>query len=216
MRARLGRSRRDARAAIAAACVGLAAVPAARALAGPASDAADGPTRRAVTAGPVQVGSPMVSFGGPALGGGVFTWSRFMSEQRPRALVVSLFGTWCGSCERRLPDIGSVVASRRGRGVRLVLVDVESPVPPDLAAYLETHGIDITATDVPVVLDLFEAISGKRLAVNALPRTYVVDGTGIVSAIFTHEGDDFRNALAQAVDAALAGARDVPTEPDRP
>ncbi len=165
-----------------------------------------GPTELAREAGPVAVGEPMVTFGGPALDGSSFGLTRFQRRERPDALLVALFGTWCHACATRLPELARVAAEFRARGVRLVLVDVEGPTPPGLGAWLDRHGVDATAPDLAVVLDPFEAIAVRRLAVKTLPRAYVVDRKGLVTAIVTHEGDDLGAVLSRELERALAPA----------
>ncbi len=165
-----------------------------------------GPTELAERAGPVIQGRSMVSFAGVTLDGRDFALSRFLRLEMPKAVVISLFGTWCDTCASRLPSVGKVAEGRRARGLALVLVDVNEPeAGPEVGGWLRDHGVDVGALGASVVLDPFGKIS-ERLGASTLPRTFVVGADGSVRAVFVREGDDFEALLAREVDAALRTA----------
>ncbi len=165
-----------------------------------------GPTQLAEKAGPIVQGRSMVSFAGATLDGRDFALSRFLRTERPKAVVISLFGTWCDTCASRLPSVGKIAEGRRARGLALVLVDVNEPeAGPDVGGWLRDHGVDVGALCASVVLDPFGKIS-ERLGASALPRTFVVGADGSVRAVFIREGDDFEALLAREVDSALTTA----------
>jgi hypothetical protein len=83
---------------------------------------------------------------------------------------------------------------------------------PAVRGVLVAHGedaavvkpfLDARGVALPTILDPFLKLS-QRLGVKALPRTFVVNGRGEVSAIFEHEGADFEQALLAAIARARA------------
>jgi thiol-disulfide isomerase/thioredoxin len=150
------------------------------------------------TLGPLQVGRPVPTFAGWTVDGRMLSLSQFLAPpraERAEALVVSFFATWCEPCKRALPLLQRAVGAA-GPGVRAVLVAYGEDAA-QVAPFLSEHGLQ-----VPTIVDPFLKLS-QRLGVDkALPRTLVVNGRGEVSAIFEHEGADFEQALAAAVERA--------------
>jgi thiol-disulfide isomerase/thioredoxin len=96
-----------------------------------------------------------------------------------RAVVLNVWGTWCGPCREEFPDLLRLHRDYRDRGLRLVLlsVDFDSEVP-QVNRFLAEQGVDFETyrrsggDDDKFINTLSPLWSG------ALPATFVYDGTG--------------------------------------
>ena len=172
----------------------------------PASEDAHGPSRLADRLGPVEVGKPLPSFAGPTADG-TFALGSFLRERRPRAVVVTVFATWCTACAKLLPRAAEAVRGEAESGVALVVVDVGEDDEEAARQWLAANGVLAGEGGASIVLDPFQKISADRLGVTALPRTFVLDGAGKVRAIFAHEGEDYPAVLRREVARVRAEAR---------
>ena len=160
------------------------------------------PTRTTAAAGPVKVGQPFPTFAGFDLAGTLITSRGLFKPQVAAAsspVALSFFATWCKPCERHLPEL---VRAVKAAGARLVLVDVGDEEASAVRAFVDDRG----AGDVVVLADRNLTISQRAGVTKALPRTFVLDTSGTVRAIFECEGDDFEGAVAQELSRASAAA----------
>lgn len=109
--------------------------------------------------------------------------------------MVSYFATWCAPCRIGLAEIERIASARND--VMVVYIGLgERQVAP------VSKMVDDLHLKHPVVLDKFKVI-GARHGVFVegveitLPKTFVLDSSGIVQAIFTVEGDDFATQLVR-------------------
>jgi len=173
----------------------LLAVAAAVAASPPAHADSDVPSALSQKSGPVEVAKPFPSFAGWGLDGTMVSLKRLVEKPRgggeaTRAVVVSFFATWCKPCKKNLPPLARAVAAA-GPGVKTVLVDFGPEEAEKVKGFLAE--LEVTA---PVLLDPYLKVSGRCGVTESLPRTFVLDGKGNVTAIFVHEGSDFEKALA--------------------
>lgn len=162
-------------------------------------------TSLARKAGPVEVGDSLPTFAGWDLDRRVVSLKRLLAPEAtppPRAVVISIFATWCVPCRKGLPAIARV-ARAQGSGVSVLLIDVGEEA--DLVRpFLRELGVEL-----PVLLDRFRTV-GERLfgpGDMTLPRTFVLDGGGVVRAIVMTEGADFEDVLGREVKRAVAHKR---------
>ena len=156
------------RPALAAAVALLLAV--ALALAGPAC--APSP-RRAEKAAPRPAGPHVVT---PATVEEVLA---VVCQPGARAVVLNVWGTWCGPCREEFPDLVQLRRDYESRGLRLVLlsVDFDSEVPA-VNRFLAEQGVDFETylraggDDDKFINTLSPLWSG------ALPATFIYDGAG--------------------------------------
>ena len=157
----------------------------------PAADAAEGKPSETVTEfGPVKVGSPMPTFAGYD-NADTFVRSKQYVEAAESGLIVSFFATWCGPCRQGMPIIEEKVNSTEGW--KVVFVDLGED-PAKVAAWLRT--INVTS---PVVFDQGGMIAKRYGVGNSLPKTFLMKADGTVATIFTTEGADFAEKLAEAM-----------------
>ena len=168
----------------------------------PARSAHPAKSRTVETLGPVRVGEKLPTFAGWDSEGDRISLREVLDPPRgrgekPEALVVSFFATWCGPCRKGLPVIQKVNDERASDGVQTILVafgEDEKKVRP----FLKEMGLSL-----PTVLDTYVKIAERLGVTEALPRTFVVDRSGVTRTIFDIEGNDFEDRLNEAVDRAL-------------
>jgi thiol-disulfide isomerase/thioredoxin len=96
-----------------------------------------------------------------------------------RAVVLNVWGTWCGPCREEFPDLVKLRRDYERRGLRLVLlsVDFDSEVPA-VNRFLAEQGVDFETylraggDDDKFINTLSPLWSG------ALPATFIYDGAG--------------------------------------
>jgi thiol-disulfide isomerase/thioredoxin len=96
-----------------------------------------------------------------------------------RAVVLNVWGTWCGPCREEFPDLLRLHRDYRDRGLRLVLlsVDFDSELP-QVNRFLAEQGVDFDTylrsggDDNAFIDTLSPRWSG------ALPATFIYDGSG--------------------------------------
>jgi peroxiredoxin len=169
----------------------------------------DVPSALAQKSGPVEVGKPFPSFAGWGLDGQMVNLKRLLEKPRgggeaTRAVVVSFFATWCKPCKKNLPPLARTVAAA-GPGVKAVLVDFGPEESDKVKAFVADLGLTY-----PVLLDPYTKVSTRCGVTESLPRTFVLDGKGVLTAIFVHEGSDFEKALAAEIAKAAAPAAAAP------
>lgn len=216
-----GRRRPSAGGALAAVAT-VVAVVACRAVASGASGA---PTAQAVVAtterltesGAVRVGDAAPDFGGWTLDGGVATLPRLMSGPggtSAKGLVLSFFATWCKPCRTGLAELHRAAPALGERGFGIALVAVGQGAD-EVRPYLAELGVELTAVE-----DRFGKVAERYGVASTagdatLPRTFVLDGGGVVRAILGREGHDFA-ALLLAASAGPAGTSIRPPATARP
>jgi hypothetical protein len=151
--------------------------------------------------GPPTVGVPAPWFAGWTPADGILNRTRLL--QRPGTLhVLVLFATTCAPCEAGLKALAARRADLAAAHVDLVLVAVGEQAEV-VSPWLARRGLG----DATVLLDPFSRaalalgaieIAGDRQLVR-LPRTVVLDGEGIVRAVFAEEGADYADRVLAEV-----------------
>lgn len=113
----------------------------------------------------------------PALEGRSVTGSKLMvslAALRGSVVIVDFWASWCGPCNSSFPELVSLEAKYRARGVVVIGVSLDDSRAP-VAAFAQKYGVTF-----PLVWD-----ESKRLArtwgPNAIPTTFVIDRMGAVS-----------------------------------
>ena len=114
-------------------------------------------------------------------------------------VLLNLWATWCAPCRKGLPHIEQVVAS--DPEVSGVLISLDGPEDGHkIEPFLKGLGVG-----TPTLWDKFRTIAqrhGLGGETIAIPKTFVLDGNGVVRAIFEEEGADFPARLEAAVTEA--------------
>jgi len=150
-----------------AAWFGTAALALAAALAVPACSLLQGH-------GPVQVGKALPRLTFVALDG----------SQQPlvpppgRITFVNVFATWCPPCKAEMPDLVAFASREARYGVDVIGIDQEETAA-QVEAFMKRYDIRY-----PVLIDTGRETKDV-LGARVIPRTIVVDGHGVVRAVFS-------------------------------
>jgi cytochrome c biogenesis protein CcmG/thiol:disulfide interchange protein DsbE len=112
-----------------------------------------------------------------------------LAALRGRVVALNFWATWCPPCKDELPELAAAWREGSPRCLEVVGVTGES-VREDIQAAIERY-----AVPYPVVVDA-EGEVGRRYGLTAYPRTYLVDGGGVVRKVFA--GTVTRRALLEA------------------
>ena len=133
-----------------------------------------------------------------------------LSDYRGKTVFLNFWATWCGPCQREIPDIEALYHERGGNEGDLVVLGVANPKTdehpqnsdvsePELRAFIDEHGITY-----PVLMDttgrLFSAYG-----VTAFPATFMIDAEGNVFGYVA--GMLTADTMDSIVDQTMAGAR---------
>jgi cytochrome c biogenesis protein CcmG/thiol:disulfide interchange protein DsbE len=143
--------------------------------------------------GPVQVGESLPRMTLESLDGSPVT----IALAPGHVTFVNVFATWCPPCRAETPDLAAFAATEVGKGVDVVGIDQqESPAAVD-AFRAQFH------TLYPMVIDTGWETK-DALGARVIPRTIVVDGKGIVRAVFS--GPMTRDQMDQLAAEAAANS----------
>jgi thiol-disulfide isomerase/thioredoxin len=110
---------------------------------------------------------------------------------------VNVFATWCPPCRGETPDLAAFAASEAGKDVDVIGIDQqESPAAVD-AFRAEFH------TAYPMIIDTGRTTK-DLLGARIIPRTLVLDGSGIVKAVVS--GPMTRDQMDRLAAAAASGS----------
>ena len=170
-------------------------------------------TVKLVESGAAKVGSPAPSFGGwDTAGKQVLTLDALRHKPQLSPLLITFGASWCHPCREGLPRL--IELTKKHPEVRLVLIDVEGDGEKAQGWASE---IGLTA---PAILDKFENIAktyglgsadGDKQSMK-LPRTFLVDATGRVRAIYREEGKDLEQVIEADLEAAKSPVRPASSE----
>lgn len=103
-------------------------------------------------------------------------------SRRLRALVdaptvVNLWATWCGPCEREMPELGALHADLRERGAGGVIgIAIDSGDPSAIRDFAEAHGANY------LHLRATRRWADRHFRLFGMPTTLVVDAHGRIRA----------------------------------
>ncbi len=107
-------------------------------------------------------------------------------------MAVNFWATWCGPCQKEMPELAEVWRARHDRCFELLGVAGDS-------ARRDTEQM-AKAIPYPVLFDE-DGAAIDAWSVRAFPRTFVLDTQGRVRQVF--RGAISKDELAQAVDPLL-------------
>lgn len=108
-----------------------------------------------------------------------------LSDYRGKTIFLNFFATWCGPCQREIPDIEALYRAWNENAGDLVVLGVANPRNDDnpqasdvteeeLRAFVENEGITY-----PVLMD-FDGSLFEAYGVSAFPTTFMVSADGTV------------------------------------
>ena len=133
-----------------------------------------------------------------------------LSDYRGKAVFLNFFATWCGPCQREIPDIEALYAERGRNEGDLVVLGVANPKTDEhprnsdvseseVRAFIDEEGITY-----PVLMDM----TGQLFAaygVSAFPTTFMIDADGNVFGYVS--GMLTADMMESIVEQTLAGER---------
>jgi thiol-disulfide isomerase/thioredoxin len=104
--------------------------------------------------------------------------------------LLNVWATWCPPCKAELPMLAAMADATGGSGLRVVLLDAGEP-PSVAQAFLDGEGLDLETLVDPIGTDASDAglertlVVLRRLGVQGLPTTLVMDADGVVRGKWT-------------------------------
>ncbi len=157
------------------------------------------PTETLTHMGPVSVGSPLPSFRGWLLNDEPYGYRELFPETREaqeQVVLISYYATWCAPCKTGMPIIERVIVENPKVSGLFISIDSRK----DEARLRKEASLFQT----PILWDKYQSVAMRHGVVDKenqarIPRTLVMDGKGMVIQIYATEGEDFEQALQQAV-----------------
>lgn len=138
-----------------------------------------------------DVGNALPDFSVPLAGGGTFT----LSENLGKPVFINLFATWCGPCVGEMPEINRL-HNELGDQVNFLIIDVGEDEQTALD-FADEYGFSL-----PFAYSLDGMPFGGDYLVDSIPRTFVLDADGVISAYYLGSRD--YDTFKAAIQAALA------------
>ena len=113
-----------------------------------------------------------------------------LSEYRGQPVILTFWGSQCGTCEKQLTVIDHLYATYRTSGLVAVGVSVDDNLA-HAGQYAHAHPMSF-----PLLLDASKDVS-RSFQIDRLPTTLMIDRSGIVRYIHTGESFDERTYVAQ-------------------
>ena len=124
------------------------------------------------------LGQPFPDFSAADTEGNTFTLSEALQDHE--AVLINIWTTWCGPCEREFPFLQKVYEQYGDRIAFIALSADPSDTMEKISAYRESHGLTF-----PMGRDEGLEIT-NYIGLTGYPTTVIVDRFGI--AVFTHAG----------------------------
>ena len=137
-------------------------------------------------------GQPMPDFTVTTIDGSTFTLSEVLREKK--AVLVNLWATWCGPCEREFPYLEEAYEQYADQVAVIALSTEPNDTPEVLAQYVEAHGMTF-----PVGSDS-ETQLARTFVTEGIPTTILVDRFGNIALVEVGSqpsADPFLNAFEQ-------------------
>lgn len=181
--------RTAARAAVALACVTLAAGGSACAPADETASREAAATRE--TGATEAAGRPVSDARFRTLSG---EWAT-LADYRGRVVILNLWGTWCVPCRREIPELVEIDRAYRDRGLAVIGLAIDSGEPEGIREFADGYGVryPIWTTDMATALTEFQAVG--------YPFTLLIARDGTIRHQFY--GPQSLETLAPRIEALL-------------
>jgi len=122
-----------------------------------------------------RTGGVAAAFDLPVVGA---TGGRFrLEEQRGKAVLVEVFASWCGACQRAAPTLSEVYQRHHGKNVVFLGVSVDGS--PEEAARAKSEW------RIPYQVALDDGRMSKDYKIEVLPTLVLIDGSGQIRRVST-------------------------------
>jgi len=115
-----------------------------------------------------------------------------LSSLRGQVVLVNFWATWCPPCRKEMPDLDSLYAHFRKKG--LVVLAISDEGTDKVSPFLKEHPVAY-----PILLDPDRAVN-KLYGVEGIPKSFVYDHDGklVATAIDMRTRQQFLTMLAKA------------------
>jgi thiol-disulfide isomerase/thioredoxin len=124
-----------------------------------------------------------------------------LAGYRGNVVVLNVWGSWCGPCQKEAPALQAASQALAPKGVKFLGINIrEDGNRARAAAFERTYGITY-----PSLFDSTGYLLALRgvVAANAVPSTVIVDAQGRIAARIS--GETTKNTLVDLVDDVLSG-----------
>jgi peroxiredoxin len=105
-------------------------------------------------------------------------------QEGGNGIILSFFASWCAECRNELPLINSLVDELKGKGIKVVIVDIKENFDT-IGAFLAELKVDR-----PVVLSDRDGKTAEKYGVRFLPMTFSIGADGRVKQVVFGAIDD--------------------------
>jgi thiol-disulfide isomerase/thioredoxin len=124
-----------------------------------------------------------------------------LASYRGNVVVLNVWGSWCGPCQKEAPALQAASQALAPKGVKFLGINIrEDGNRARAAAFERAYGITY-----PSLFDSTGYLLALRgvVAANAVPSTVIVDGQGRIAARIS--GATTKDTLVDVVDDVLSG-----------
>ena len=133
-----------------------------------------------------------------------------LSDYRGKTVFLNFFATWCGPCQREIPDIEALYRDRGENAGEVVVLGVANPKTPEhpqnsdvgvdeVKAFVDEYGITY-----PVLMDTTGQLFSS-FGVSSFPTTFMIDKDGYVFGYAA--GMLTADVMDNIVDQTISGVR---------
>ena len=126
------------------------------------------------SAAEVRPGSPAPECKLQPVGGG--SVSEIIKKYRGKVVYLDFWASWCGPCAESFPFMNKLTDDLKGKGLEVLAINLDEN-PDDARAFL---------SKTPARFTVLADASGQcpqDFGVMAMPSTYVIDKTGVISDV---------------------------------
>jgi thiol-disulfide isomerase/thioredoxin len=128
---------------------------------------------------------------------------RSLSEYKGNIVFVNFWASWCGPCQQELPELNKLAAHYAGRGVRVLVINVEKTRTPGKALLAR---LGLTRPNFEVLWDSrSKAVSAYDIP--SMPTSFVLDSRGVIRFIHNGYHPENTEAWRSEINQLLAMAR---------
>jgi peroxiredoxin len=97
-----------------------------------------------------------------------------LSSMKGKVLIIDFWATWCGPCKQEVPNLVSLQAKYRDKGLQIVGLSLDQGGASEVKPFADEHDVNYT------MLIADEKTARAYGGVSMIPTTFVVDRNGVV------------------------------------
>jgi cytochrome c-type biogenesis protein len=141
-----------------------------------------------------QVGQPAPQYAALTMKGDSIS----LADLRGKVVLMNVWATWCGPCRKEIPELRTLHANYKDRGLEVIGISVDSDGSDDaIRSFLSEFKMDYT-----IWRDANETVQATfRMA--GVPTTFVIDRQGVLRWRSTGAIEPGDSTLTRAIEEAL-------------